>query len=123
MFRINALLFFAFTLLVFTSNAQEKKTTPDHAKEGYVKETVIYYKFIRTKSFMKHFLLASVCALVTLWLAFKLFSVYTHHGVTFPVPDFGGQSVTQLNEFVKDKKVRYQIIDSIYDAKQTPGTI
>lgn len=82
-----------------------------------------YLKFIRTKTFVKHFLLASVSALLILWLAFKLFSVYTHHGVTYPVPDFNGQSVQQLNDFVKDKKIRYQIIDSIYDVKQKPGTI
>jgi len=82
-----------------------------------------YFKFIRTKVFVKHFLLASVSALAVLWLGFKLFSVYTNHGVTFPVPDFSGQSVLTLNEFIKDKKVRYQVIDSIYDAKQTPGTI
>jgi hypothetical protein len=44
MFRINALLFFAFTILVFITNAQEKKTATDYAKEGYVKATVINYK-------------------------------------------------------------------------------
>ncbi|HWY39126.1 MAG TPA: PASTA domain-containing protein [Bacteroidia bacterium] len=82
-----------------------------------------YLKFIRTKTFVKHFFIASISALVMLWLVFKLFSVYTHHGVTYPVPDFSGQSVLKLNEFIKDKKVRYQIIDSIYDAKQAPGTI
>jgi eukaryotic-like serine/threonine-protein kinase len=82
-----------------------------------------YFKFIRTKIFVKHFLLASVSALITLWLAFKLFSVYTHHGETYPVPDFNGKPIAELNDFVKDKKVRYQIIDSIYDAKQPAGTI
>ncbi len=82
-----------------------------------------YFKFIRSKSFVKHLLLASISALITLWLAFKLFSVYTHHGVTYQVPDFTGQSVLVLNDFIKDKKVRFQIIDSIYDAQQTPGTI
>lgn len=82
-----------------------------------------YFKFIRTKAFVKHLLLASVSALVTLWLAFKLFSVYTHHGVTYPVPDFAGKPIAELNDFIKDKKIRYQIIDSIYDEKQTPGTI
>jgi eukaryotic-like serine/threonine-protein kinase len=82
-----------------------------------------YLKFIRTKTFVKHFLLASVSALITLWLAFKLFSVYTHHGETYPVPDFNGKPIAELNDFIKDKKVRYQIIDSIYDAKQPAGTI
>jgi len=82
-----------------------------------------YLKFIRTKSFVKHFLLASVSALLVLWIGFKLFGVYTQHGVTVTVPDFSELSVFELDEFVKDKKVRYQIIDSTYDPKQKPGTI
>lgn len=82
-----------------------------------------YFKFIRTKTFITHFLLASVSALLVLWIGFKLFGVYTQHGVTVPVPDFAKLSVFDLDNFVKDKKVRYQIIDSVYDPKQKPGTI
>ncbi len=33
-----------FSLISFTSNAQEKKQTVNYAKEGYVKATVINYK-------------------------------------------------------------------------------
>ena len=82
-----------------------------------------YFKFIRTKTFVKHFLLASVSALLILWIGFKLFGVYTQHGTTYTVPDFSGQSIFALNDFVKDKKIRYQVIDSIYDPKQKPGII
>jgi len=82
-----------------------------------------YFKFIRTRVFVKHFLLAAISAVLVLWIGFKLFGVYTQHGTTYPVPDFMGQSVFNLDEFVKDKKVRYQIIDSIYDPKQKPGVI
>jgi eukaryotic-like serine/threonine-protein kinase len=82
-----------------------------------------YFKFIRTRSFFVHFLLASVSALLVLWIGFRLFGVYTKHGVTVPVPDFAGQSVFQLDEYVAGKKVRYQIIDSIYDPREKPGVI
>ena len=44
MFRINAFLIFAFSLLTFTLNAQAKKQTINYAQEGYVKATVINYK-------------------------------------------------------------------------------
>jgi beta-lactam-binding protein with PASTA domain len=60
---------------------------------------------------------------LVLWVGFKLFGMYTQHGVTVPVPDFNGLSVFELDNFVKDKKVRYTIIDSTYDPKQKPGTI
>ncbi|HXB39216.1 MAG TPA: PASTA domain-containing protein [Bacteroidia bacterium] len=82
-----------------------------------------YFKFIRSKTFVKHFLLASSSALLLLWIGFKLFGMYTQHGVTYTVPDFNGQSIFTLDEFVKDKKVRYLVNDSIYDPKQKPGII
>ena len=43
-------LLLAFSLLIFTSNAQEKKTKPDYAKEGNIKATVINYKDDNSKS-------------------------------------------------------------------------
>ncbi|HXB39217.1 MAG TPA: hypothetical protein VNZ49_01670 [Bacteroidia bacterium] len=44
MFRTTALFSFVFTLLVFTTNAQEKAKKINYAKEGYVKAMVIKYK-------------------------------------------------------------------------------
>lgn len=82
-----------------------------------------YFKFVRTRTFFVHLLLATLSALLVLWIGFKLFGVYTKHGETIPVPDFAGRSVFELDEFVADKKVRYEIIDSIYDPKEKPGTI
>lgn len=82
-----------------------------------------YFKFIRTRTFFIHLFLAAACALLVLWGGFRLFGVYTRHGFTVPVPDFTGQSVFELDAFVADKKVRYQIVDSIYDPKEKPGTI
>jgi beta-lactam-binding protein with PASTA domain len=50
-------------------------------------------------------------------------SSYTTHGEFVMVPDFKGKRTTQLEEFIKDKHVNYQIIDSIYDPKEKPGTV
>ena len=44
MFRIKTFLIFAFTLLAFCLNAQEKKQTVNYEKEGYVKASIIHYK-------------------------------------------------------------------------------
>lgn len=82
-----------------------------------------YLKFIRTRTFFVHFALAAISALLVLWIGFKLFGLYTQHGVTVPVPDFAGKSVFDLDGFVNGKEVRYEIIDSIYDPKQKPGVI
>ncbi len=82
-----------------------------------------FLAFLKSKQFLKHFLIASLSLLFVLWILFKLLSVYTHHGERAEVPDFKGKKISQLDQFIQGKNVRYLIIDSIYDPKQTPGTV
>ena len=82
-----------------------------------------YFKFIKTRSFFINVGLAIVTAMLLLWLCFKMTAVYTQHGITVKVPDFTGKPIAELNDFIKDKKLRYLIIDSIYSPQETPGTI
>lgn len=82
-----------------------------------------FFGYIKSKLFLKHFLLAIVCLIVVLWALFKLLGVYTHHGETAEVPDFKGKTITELDAFVTDKNVGYVIIDSIYDPKEKPGIV
>lgn len=82
-----------------------------------------FLAFLKSKQFLKHFLIASLSLLLVLWILFKLLSVYTHHGERAEVPDFKGKKISQLDQFIQGKNVRYLIIDSIYDPKQTPGTV
>ncbi|MBL7921040.1 MAG: PASTA domain-containing protein [Bacteroidia bacterium] len=53
----------------------------------------------------------------------KWLSSYTNHGDFVEVPDFKGQEIGNLKSFVNNKDVAYQIIDSIYDPKEKPGTV
>lgn len=82
-----------------------------------------YFQFIKTRQFFLHFFLASLIAVLLMWAGLKMASVYTAHNITVQVPDFTGQSIGSLDEFIKDKKLRYQVIDSIFDPKQKPGTV
>ena len=82
-----------------------------------------YLKFIRSKPFLIHAGLALITALLLLWIGFQLVSVYTLHNITIKVPDFTGKPVAELPAFIKDKKLRFQIIDSIYSPQFAPGTI
>ena len=82
-----------------------------------------YFKFIKTKKFFIHAGIAMVVAILLLWVSFKMVANYTQHNITIKVPDFTGKPIAELNDFIKDKKLRYQIIDSIYSTQQTPGTI
>ena len=82
-----------------------------------------YLKFIRTKGFFIHAGLAALTAVLLFWLGFRMAASYTQHNITVQVPDFIGKPIGVLNDFIQDKKLRYQIIDSIYSPQQTPGTI
>jgi beta-lactam-binding protein with PASTA domain len=82
-----------------------------------------YFKFIKTKGFFIHASLAILTAVLLFWLGFKMAASYTEHNITVQVPDFTGKPIAELNDFIKDKKLRYQVIDSIYSPQQTPGTI
>ena len=74
-----------------------------------------FFAFIKSKVFLKHFLIAIVSLIVVLWVLFKLLGVYTHHGETAVVPDFKGKLINELDGFIEGKHVRYTIIDSIYE--------
>lgn len=82
-----------------------------------------FFRFLRTKTFFIHFTLAVVSAFLVLWLAFKFMGIYTDHGEVVKVPDFKGKSISQLDNFVKDKNVNYRIIDSLYLPEEKPGTV
>lgn len=82
-----------------------------------------FFDYLKSKVFLKHFLLATGSVALVLWLLFKLLAVYTHHGETIEVPDFKGKTIAGLNDFVKDKGLRYQIIDSLYDPREQPGIV
>ena len=82
-----------------------------------------FFKFIKTKKFFLHLGLSLFVSILSLWIGYKWVSSYTKHDITVKVPDFIGKPVASLNDFIKDKQLRYQIIDSIYSPQQTPRTI
>lgn len=81
------------------------------------------FAYLKSRVFLKHFLLAVVSLALVLWLLFKWLAVYTNHGETVEVPDFKGQKIPALSDFVQDKNVRYEIVDSLYDPKEEAGVV
>ena len=82
-----------------------------------------FFKFIKTKKFFLHLGLSLLIAFLLMYGGLKWVSSYTKNGITVKVPDFTGKPIAALDDFIKDKQLRYQIIDSIYSPQQTPGTI
>jgi len=82
-----------------------------------------FFGYITSKVFLKHFILSIVSLAIILWVLFTLLGVYTHHGETAEVPNFKGKAISELDNFVIDKKVGYIIIDSIYSPEEKPGIV
>ena len=72
---------------------------------------------------LKNIGLAIALVLVLLFLTFKLLDVYTHHGESITVPDFRGMTIEQAKDQLKNNKLKYEIIDSLFTEKKKPGAI
>lgn len=82
-----------------------------------------FFSFLKSKQFFINLgiillLIISSFAGIMMWT-----TAYTGHNDFVEVPDFKNQKLGDLEGFVSDKEVAYQIIDSIYDPKQKPGIV
>lgn len=82
-----------------------------------------FFTFLKSKQFLIQFGIILALVFIILFATLKWLSTYTQHGDFVLVPDFKGQTIAGLDDFIKDKGVNYQIIDSIYDPKEKPGVV
>lgn len=80
-------------------------------------------QFFKSKAFFKNLALFVVLFVILCWGIMHWLASYTNHGETITVPDFTGTSIAKLDEFIKDKHIRYQVIDSLYDPKAKKGVV
>jgi beta-lactam-binding protein with PASTA domain len=79
--------------------------------------------FLKSKQFFIHIGIILLTLSLIFILLVKWLSSFTHHGDYTEVPDFKGVEVVNLPNFLQNKEVSYQIIDSVYDPKQKPGVV
>lgn len=82
-----------------------------------------FFKFLISKTFLKHLSLAFVLAFVIVFLTLFYLRIYTRHGKSLGVPDFDGMSIEEVAEITKYKRLRYEVTDSVYLPKKAPGTV
>lgn len=80
-------------------------------------------QFIKSKTFLVNIGVYVLILFVGIWLVMNWMASYTNHEKSIIVPSFKGVSLGDLEGFVADKKLRYLIIDSIYDSKSDPGVV
>jgi beta-lactam-binding protein with PASTA domain len=78
--------------------------------------------FFRQHPVIKHLLLMVLTALCILIIIFILLKMYAHVGQEYKMYDLIGQKFDQINDS-SDIRLRYVVIDSIYDENQAGGTI
>jgi len=89
-------------------------------KKGFFKNLL---SFIFSISFLKNLGIA-VLLLIVLSFATSLFlNNYTNHGEVISVPDFTGQQEDELAKLCLEKKLRYEIVDSLFIKSLKPGEV
>jgi eukaryotic-like serine/threonine-protein kinase len=73
-------------------------------------------EYFKTPDFKRNVLYALGILVFFLVFTMSCIRIYTHHGKSYTVPDFKGLSIADALPKLKEKKLRYEIFDSIYVA-------
>ena len=82
-----------------------------------------FFYFLGRRKFYLHFLIAIVLSVFLLWAVLKSMDVFTQHGDVYIVPDFDGQTLSQLSDDGYDDYFIFEIIDSVYFKSKEKGTV
>lgn len=82
-----------------------------------------FFKFLITKTFWRHFLLAAAITLVVFLGTLIWLKLYTHHGQAISVPNLTGLTIDEVEDVVSSRRLRYEVIDSIFSTEMPRGTV
>jgi len=82
-----------------------------------------FFKFLISKTFLKHLAIAIVAAVLLFWLILKMLDLYTNHGKAITVPNLTGVSCKELKNTEYAKEFQFVVIDSVFDDHFRKGAI
>lgn len=82
-----------------------------------------FLKFLISNIFVRNLGIALVLSIVLIFASLLLLKLYTQHGKTRPIPDFYGLTLTEAEGLASDKKLKVEIVDSIFSTSAERGTI
>ncbi len=83
-----------------------------------------FIDFIRSRTFITHFVLAMLSVTAVLAATYKWLNNYTHHGETITVPDLRGMKYLELEKFLEGKDLQVKISDSsVFMLDKAPGVV
>ncbi len=80
-------------------------------------------KFLKSRAFFMQLFLALALIALILFATLKGLSKYTHHGVSYPVPNLTGLSTKEAVASAHANKLKIVIVDSVFNKKFAPGTV
>jgi len=80
-------------------------------------------KFFKSRIFFIHLALSILGTVILVWIATLFLGFFTHHGEEITVPDLAGLKTEELDDYLSECHLDYEIIDSIYDSKGKKGTV
>jgi beta-lactam-binding protein with PASTA domain len=82
------------------------------------------FRFLFSKTFLVNILIAFAVIALLFWFTVKWIGSYTKHGESISVPDLRGMKITELEEFLSGKNLRFKISDSsVFDINKSGGII
>ncbi|MGD1844556.1 MAG: PASTA domain-containing protein [Salibacteraceae bacterium] len=81
------------------------------------------FRFLISRTFFLNLVLAALVVAGGLWFTLNRLEIITLHGESISVPDFTGFKLDELDDFVLDQDVRYEVVDSVFDLKRPLGTV
>ena len=82
-----------------------------------------FLKFLISKYFLKHLGIAISVIFGISIIALLFLRIYTRHGQALSVPDITGLSIPEADSILTERELRYQIVDSVYNANLMRGSI
>ena len=82
-----------------------------------------FIRFIFSRVFLKHVSFALAGTLFVIAMIFLFLRIFTRHGQAFSVPDLTGYSLQEVDSLLTERKLRYQIVDSVYNINAERGSV
>ncbi len=80
-------------------------------------------KFIKSRVFLKHLVLSIIIVVVIVAIVLQQLKSYTHHGESYPVPDFTGLTIDEFEATAEQAHLKFEIIDSMHFDDANPGAV
>jgi beta-lactam-binding protein with PASTA domain len=81
------------------------------------------FRFILSKEFLKHLVIAAVGIIVLVSSAFIILDIYTNHGESMPLPDFRKLTLEEAQEIAKKHDLQLEVTDSVFQDNWPKATV